>query len=162
MLVAAPNVRKRSSARGFTLIELVTVVALLGLLASLAAPGMRSLIQAQRLRSASYDLTADLILARSEALKRGTDVELVPTGGDWKSGWTVQVASPVVQLAQHGALGNGIAASSDPVGNVTFNASGRVTSSAAMVSFSLSNEIGGIRCVRLDLSGRPKSIPTSC
>ena len=73
------------------MIELLVTVATLALLAALAAPGMQKLVAAQRLRSASYDLIADFTLARSEALKRASTVQVTPTSSDWRNGWSVVI-----------------------------------------------------------------------
>ena len=77
-----PNVRQ-SSIRpvgrlrvlsGFTLIELMVTVAVASILAVVAVPAMAGLINANRINSASDNLTAALQLARSEAIRRGTSV----------------------------------------------------------------------------------------
>jgi type IV fimbrial biogenesis protein FimT len=53
---------------------MITVVAVLGVIAAIAAPGMRSFAAGQKVKALSYDMTADLLLARSEALKRNATV----------------------------------------------------------------------------------------
>ena len=75
--------------RGFSLIELLTVVVILGVLLSLAALPIQEMIANQRLRSVTSDLVADLALARVEALKRSTRVGIARTTADWGGGWQV-------------------------------------------------------------------------
>lgn len=145
---------------GFTLIELVVVMAVLGLLASLSAPAMQRLVTAQRLRAAGYDLVADLTLARSEALKRGAQVRLSPSASGWLGGWTVQTVSDANVLSQRNALGSGIALSTAPV-SVTFDINGRVEASD-VVRFGFADSYGRARCILLDPSGRPRSNTTAC
>jgi prepilin-type N-terminal cleavage/methylation domain-containing protein len=65
-------------ARGFTLIELLTVVAITAILSAMAAPAFKGLLAGQRVRATSTDLYAALVLARSEAIKRDTQVTLQP------------------------------------------------------------------------------------
>ena len=57
--------------RGFTLIELMVVVAVLAIIATLAAPSFRDFILMQRLKSINAQLVTDLQYARSEAATRG-------------------------------------------------------------------------------------------
>ena len=59
MLVARHPVRRRAvrcDARGFTLVELITAVAVMAILATLAVPSFRQYIGNQRTRNAAYDL----------------------------------------------------------------------------------------------------------
>lgn len=62
--------------RGFTLIELMIVVALVAIVVSLAGPSFQEYTLMQRLRSAQGQLVTDLGYARSEAISRGTFVQL--------------------------------------------------------------------------------------
>ncbi len=62
--------------RGFTLIELMIVVAVVAVILTLAAPSFRDLILMQRLRGINAQLVTDLSFARSEAISRGTFVQV--------------------------------------------------------------------------------------
>lgn len=55
---------------GFTLIELVTAMAVLAIMIAWAVPAFSDLIDGQRLRAAAYQLAADLRQARNEAVAR--------------------------------------------------------------------------------------------
>jgi type IV fimbrial biogenesis protein FimT len=55
---------------GFTLVELMIVLAVVAVIALIAAPSMRSLIQMQRLRSINAQLVTDMQFARNEAVSR--------------------------------------------------------------------------------------------
>lgn len=59
---------------GLTMIELMVVVALVGVLLVLVAPSLRGLISAQRVQSINAELVTDLQFARGEALRRNRDV----------------------------------------------------------------------------------------
>ncbi|MGJ7508956.1 GspH/FimT family pseudopilin [Variovorax sp. GT1P44] len=80
-------------ARGFTLIELMIVVALVAILGTVAAPGFRDLLVNQRLVASQSEFVAALGLARTEAMKRSQTVSLTPLNQDWSNGW--QVAATV-------------------------------------------------------------------
>jgi type IV fimbrial biogenesis protein FimT len=84
--------------RGFTLIELVVTMAVAAILVAIAVPNMRTFIQNGRLNTQANDLIGDLSLARSEAIKRRSNVGITTsttgtcaTGGDWRNGRVIFV-----------------------------------------------------------------------
>lgn len=146
---------------GFTLIELLITVAVLAVLAAVAAPSFSSMIANQRLKNGAGDLFTALTRARSEAIKRNTEVTLAPlTTSQWQQGW--RIANPGdanLTLEQHGALAN--ATISGPA-SVVYLPNGRIKGSAA-AAFSLSVAGSALhRCVRVDLSGRPNLTSVEC
>ncbi|MEJ2061351.1 MAG: GspH/FimT family pseudopilin [Gammaproteobacteria bacterium] len=81
---------------GFTLIELMTVVALVAIMAMIAFPAYSWLTTTNRLASEINDFTTDVAYARSEAVKRGQTVTLCAsnnqascTNGPYTFGWIV-------------------------------------------------------------------------
>jgi len=62
--------------RGFTLVELLVVVAVLAILLVLSAPSMRDFILMQRLKGIHAQIVTDLQLARSEAMSSGQVVNV--------------------------------------------------------------------------------------
>jgi type IV fimbrial biogenesis protein FimT len=152
----------RQPGRGFTLIELVVTVALLGIILGLAAPSMRSFVVGQRIRALSYDLTSDLLLARSEALKRNAEVVVAREADQWDAGWTT--AAGALQLSKRNAVGGNVAFTGAPA-SITFDPNGRVSSPNAQVRITLSSaaaDANSRRCVELDLSGRARSLLGAC
>jgi type IV fimbrial biogenesis protein FimT len=67
---------RAAAAPGLTLIELMIVVAVVAIAATLAAPSFREMIQMQRLRGINAQLVTDLQFARSEAVARGRVVRV--------------------------------------------------------------------------------------
>ena len=68
--------RSRAQSAAFTLIELMVVVAVIAIILVLAAPSFRDMILMQRLRGINSQVVADLAYARSEAISRGTFVQV--------------------------------------------------------------------------------------
>lgn len=64
------------STRGFTLIEILLVLAVLGLMASLVVARMDLALPSYRLRSAARDIASTVIWARSESIARAQPVEV--------------------------------------------------------------------------------------
>lgn len=62
----------RARLRGFTLIELMIVVAVVAVIVTLAAPSFRDMILMQRLKGINAQLVTDMAFARSEATSRNT------------------------------------------------------------------------------------------
>lgn len=87
--------------KGFTLIELMVTIAVLGTVISLAAPNFNSLIRNTKSSTLTGDFVTALNFARTEAIKRGRNVSLCPsinktscaTANDWTKGWIVVVDS---------------------------------------------------------------------
>lgn len=144
---------------GFTLVELLVTIAVFAILAGIAMPSFTSLIAGQKIRTSVSMLQSSLMTARSEALKRSTNVTVSPIGGLWSSGWTTVVSSTGENLFN---LNNTTSATISGPASIVYNNAGRVAvNSGATFKFS-SPETGDFRCLTVDLSGLPMVFSTGC
>lgn len=80
---------------GFTLVELMIVIAVLAILLALAAPSFERSIATNRMSGQANQLLLAMQLARTEALKRRQPVAVCSSanetscGGTWAQGWIV-------------------------------------------------------------------------
>ena len=98
---------------GFTLIELMIVLALGAILMTIAVPSFTTTIQNNRLTAQTNDFVSTLNLARSEAIKRGARVTVCKSADasscdtsttGWEQGWIVFVDSNADQVHDSGEL----------------------------------------------------------
>ncbi|MES2979934.1 MAG: GspH/FimT family pseudopilin [Pseudomonadota bacterium] len=149
--------------RGFTLTELIVTMSLVAVLAAMAAPSFSQMLANQRVRAAAYNIVSDMVLARSEAVKRGESIVMTPSGSGWTGGWSVTVVSSSEVLGGQPKMGSGVTLTTVPstLASVTFDLNGRVPVGTA-IRFGLSDGGTSMRCITLDPSGRPKSASTVC
>jgi type IV fimbrial biogenesis protein FimT len=142
-------------ARGFTMIEVLMVVAIIAVLASITAPAMRDFIDAQVIKNPASDLYSSLVLARSEAIKRNAAVDLEPLTADWAQGWKVKAQSEATALRDQQAY-PGVTIAASQAGRITYGGNGRLATSAAIFRvMAPGNTRIKMRCVSIDASGRP-------
>lgn len=91
---------------GFTLIETMVAIAILAIVISIAAPSFTRMLQSNRAAVLSNELLGTLQIARSEALKRRTNIVLCRSttgsntcvnGTDWSSGWLLMQGNTVLR-----------------------------------------------------------------
>ena len=146
--------------RGFTIVEMLMVVAIIGIFAGLAAPSMADLLASTAVKGAATDLYSSLIIARSEAIKRRTNATVAPVGADWTSGWTVTIGGNVFQKVD--PLKTRVAVNPTVVVPVVFAMNGRVSSGSQTFKFSdtVRTTVAN-RCVIVGTSGLPR-VRTGC
>ena len=92
--------------KGFTLIELIITMTVVGILAVIAVPSYQGLVESSRLTTATNDFMGDISFVRVEAMKRGASTQVgvcassdgasCTTGSTtWASGWIIFVDADV-------------------------------------------------------------------
>ena len=147
---------RRRPASGFTLIELVIVLAIVAILLRVAAPGMSRAAAARALAAQSSEFMAALRFARAAAMQRGLAVTICasvaggpplacqgPHAADWRSGWIVfadpgrrgvaDAGAPVLRVQQALQHSGGVAGTR---GRISFTAGGFATDGSSHFLFS--------------------------
>ncbi len=174
---------------GFTLVELLVVVAVAGTLLSIALPSFTDMLNTQKSNALLNSFLASLNLARSEAIKRNARAVLCKsadkvsctTAGGWEQGWivfhdannnaTLDAGEQVVQQQGASSAGPRLSGNAQVANYVSYSASG----SAKLVSgafqagtFTLcpaSASGTDVRQIVLSGTGRPrtqKGSPSDC
>jgi type IV fimbrial biogenesis protein FimT len=120
---------------GFSVIELMIVVAIAAILMAIAIPSFSIMMQRNRLSSAASAMQVSLSLARSEAIKRGIDAKVTvapsTTAGEWGNGWAVFLdkttdANGAVAPTSDSSSVVRLEIVAAPAGPISFNHSGSV------------------------------------
>lgn len=168
-----------STNRGFTLIELMVTITVLAILLMVGLPSMQSFIAQNRLSGNVNEFIAATMMARSEAMKRGSAVTVCrsvnaetsttnscdTSNNDWKTGWLVVVVNTTDStknevLARQGALTTGTTVTPTSTAttptSIIYNAMG-VPTQAPPGTFAFAFNSQFTRSVCFDPSGRARS-----
>jgi type IV fimbrial biogenesis protein FimT len=143
------NRLNQCQARGFTLVELMVTLAILGVLVMAAAPNFSAALERNRIEAELKDLSSHVKLARSEAVSRSQTVTICRSSdqascstaapaGNWSIGWitfldlngNATVDADDVLLRVHGDLGQNVLTVSDadaipdPIDDLQFTRNG--------------------------------------
>jgi type IV fimbrial biogenesis protein FimT len=148
---------------GFSLIELMTALTVLAILATVALPSYQSFVVTQRVRGASYDLMTSLVFARSEAIKRNASVSMTQAAGGWAQGWTVSAGA--LTLRTQDPYGGSVSiTNSASVTTITYSNDGRLNGLASDFAIAAAGGSAQVqtRCLSIKLGGMPSSKIGSC
>ena len=142
----------RSRARGFTLVEMMVSLAVLAVMLAIVPPSLATLASTSKMRAAQSELISSLMVARSEAGKRGKTVYVTATtpttGNEFAAGWSVWVDED--DSADYNAGDTLVRKQADLSGGVVLGTTGNVT----QVAFAPSGFVSGNTSVTFKVCGK--------
>lgn len=108
---------RRGKGKGYSMVELMAALAIAAVLLTIVVPSFQSLLDKMRIAATANDFFAAVTLTRSEAIRRGKRMDLIPADGvNWKSGWIILVENNFNQKADaeeeivlvHGPVHSGV------------------------------------------------------
>jgi len=163
------GVLRSTLASGFTLIELITTIAVAGVIIALAMPSFRYITNSNRIASEINGLLGDLQFARAEAIKEGQTVTVCVSAGGatcdgtttWQSGWIVFQKPGTVLRIQKPFSSTDTFLASNAVSQIQFNREGYAIGWANGSLLTLHDATGTTawtRCLAVNFSGQTTSL----
>lgn len=145
----------RKSVAGFTLVEMVVVVVVLGILAGLALPSFFQMLRNSEIRTAAESISNGLQRARAEAVTRNGGVIFTLGTG---SGWTITLTDGTTVETRVAAEGSANVAVDAKASDgttaataITYNNLGQAVSSATNIARVDVTAPGGTRSLRVSV-----------
>lgn len=176
---------KKQAQTGFTLVELIITMFIAILIVALGVPAYSNFVDNNRMITTTNELVTDMLVARSEAVKRNNPVTICASSdgascsnaNDWSTGWIVfddvnangQVDGATVFRSHGQVVGNQMSAritAGSATTFISFNGDGFPRTAANLVqtaTFSICDHRGApagsefARSVQLGASGRVRS-----
>lgn len=159
---------------GFTVVELLVTIFLAGVLVTLAVPAFFNMIQNQRATTQANNLVTAINVARSEANRRGLNVEICAADAAqddcagtavWEgNGWLVQEEGSGDVIRVWDAPGTGIRIDADGTDRLVFRSNGELDGGGTTTINLNPVDCSGDqqRVIRVNAAGRPSVRREDC
>jgi prepilin-type N-terminal cleavage/methylation domain-containing protein len=146
--------------RGFTLLELLIVLAIIGVLAAWGVPNFNQTVKTNRLVTNANNLLYAFQLARSEAITRSKPIDIVAATGGWAAGWSVKDGTATL-MSWEAVSGDITITATGSTTSFQFSAQGRLnTTDTLKVCDGRTAESG--RNIAMTAIGRVSVTPVTC
>ena len=164
----------RNAALGFSLLELMTALAVAAILVAVGVPSFRYVTNANRVTAEINGLLGDLQLTRSQAIVQGRPVTICRSvngttcavANTWQSGWivfadsngnqVVNAGEPLIRVQRAFTAGDTLVASNN-IAAVTFNRAGFAFGLPGTVTMTLHDQTANsawTRCLAVSIVGQ--------
>ena len=171
------NTVKQQKVRGFTIVEALIVIAVFGVLLTLATPPLTAFLESTQARQDTNELLGSILLARSEAVTRNRSITMciIEDGdeddcdddGGWVSGWLVfedldcdgeRDSDEEIVYQFSGMKDTSSVTSNEFTESLTYLPSGAITTTGTL------NVCAGstARQITINATGRPRLSDASC
>jgi len=146
------------NSRGFTLLELIIAIGVVGVLASLALPAFDTQLKNSRMVSHTNLVVGALNMARSAAIDKGLRVKVTGT----TNGWAVQEDVSGIILNQFEPDNNGVIVT-PPASDVVYASSGfRPFGDNTPVTIKICDDRSSGRLITVSTAGSTRVTDTTC
>lgn len=145
------------------------VLAIMAIMMGIGVPGIKTLMNTQKMKAATFDLVTTAMLARSEAIKWGGaagTISIAAPSNDFSNGWcivftsatTCSTTSPGDGVMQIFKATSGITYTyQGTAAPITFTRGGRLSAGASVTLLVTDNDsFATPRCVTIDTNGNAK------
>lgn len=140
----------KSRPKGFSLVEIIIVIAIISILAAVAIPNLLGYFPKSRLSGAARVVAGDLLATRMQAVKLNRSAYM-----EWTDARQYQVAYMGVVLRSRDLNDDYSDVTINNFGNIRFNSRGSADTSESTLPITLTNP-SGTKTIEVNIAGRVK------